>query len=147
MRHLVVLIFFVYSSYVEASDNCLGINQTKEVMTYDCITANTLMGVKKISVLVVDNSIAYTLFSIDSELVQVESPPKYILAVQSLDIGEPVLVFGLNLKQNIELLRLNTKTQDVELADFSGKSVLDFKINGFHDIKIDGVPFLIEDES
>ncbi len=104
MRHLVALIFFVYSSYSEASDNCLGISQTKEVMAYDCITANTLMGAKKISVLVIDNSLAYTLFSIDSELAQVESPPKYLLAVQSFDIGEPVLLFGLNLKKNIELL-------------------------------------------
>lgn len=148
MRYLAIIMFLsIFYNYAEASDNCLGINQTKDIMIYDCITANTLMGVNKISELVTDNSVAYTIFSIDSEVIQAESPPKYLLAVRSLDIGEPVLLFGLNLKRNVVLLRFNTKTQNVELVDFNGMSILDFNINGLDDIKISGLPFPINDES
>lgn len=73
---------------------CVGDDQPENVFRYNCVNPNAYVATTLIDQLDDASFTSVKLYSLDKESVLGAHPAKYILAVSSFDIEEPVILLG-----------------------------------------------------
>ena len=142
MKKFIIIIAscLLFGAHFEKKETCLGDNQNSDVLRYYCVNPNAYVGTTFISEIDNGSSVAAKLYYIDGESVLSATPAKYVLAISSFDIGEPVILLGLQADYLMSFKVLSKGTPFIfKLVNSNGQPIkFLIEISNYNSIKVNG---------
>lgn len=121
---------------------CVGDDQPKSVFRYNCVNPNAYVASTLVDQLDDGSFTSVKLYSLDKESVLGAHPAKYILAISSFDIGEPVILLGFKTNEELSFNLLSKEkpfTFSLTASDEDKPSYL-IEFTDYGTFEINGLP-------